>query len=264
MAKVTLQTLAAMKESGEKFSCLTAYDSTFANFVSTQGVEVILVGDSLGNVIQGETSTIPVTVDDLCYHTRCVAKGNSNALLMADLPFASYHNEDQAIVNAARLMRAGADMVKLEGEGWLPPIVARLREQGIPVCAHLGLTPQFVNVLGGYKVQGREIDRANAMIQAAIDLEAAGTALLLLECVPVSLAREITRAVSIPVIGIGAGGDTDGQILVSYDMLNLTPGRKARFVKNYMEHASSAQEAVANYVKEVKDGSYPAEEHCFN
>ena len=264
MAKVTLQTLAAMKESGEKFACLTAYDSTFANIVSTQGVEVILVGDSLGNVVQGETSTIPVTVDDLCYHTRCVAKGNTDALLMADLPFASYHNEDQAILNAAQLMRAGADMVKLEGEGWLPPIVTRLREQGIPVCAHLGLTPQFVNVLGGYKVQGRDIDRANAMIQAAIDLEAAGTALLLLECVPVSLAREITKAVSIPVIGIGAGGDTDGQILVSYDMLDLTAGRKARFVKNYMAQTGSAQEAVASYVKEVKHGSYPAEEHCFN
>lgn len=264
MAKVTLQTLAAMKESGEKFACLTAYDSTFANIISTQGVDVILVGDSLGHVVQGETSTIPVTVDDLCYHTRCVARGNTDALLMADLPFASYHNEDQAITNAAQLMRSGADMVKLEGEGWLPPIVTRLREQGIPVCAHLGLIPQFVNILGGYKVQGREINRANAMIQAAIDLEAAGAALLLLECVPVSLAREITKAVSTPVIGIGAGGDTDGQILVSYDMLNLTPGRKARFVKNYMEHVGSAQEAVANYVKEVKDGSYPAEEHCFN
>ncbi|MET4696465.1 3-methyl-2-oxobutanoate hydroxymethyltransferase [Endozoicomonas lisbonensis] len=264
MAKVTLQTLAAMKESGEKFACLTAYDSTFANIVSTQGVEVILVGDSLGNVIQGENTTLPVTVDDMCYHTRCVARGNEDGLVMADLPFASYHDEEQAIINSARLMRAGADMVKLEGEGWLPPIVTRLREQGIPVCAHLGLTPQLVNVLGGYKVQGREIDRANAMIQAAIDLEAAGTALLLLECVPVSLAREITKAVSIPVIGIGAGPDTDGQILVSYDMLDLTPGRKARFVKNFMEQAGSTQEAIANYVKEVKDGSYPAEEHCFN
>ena len=264
MAKVTLQTLAAMKESGEKFACLTAYDSTFAHIVSTQGVEVILVGDSLGNVVQGEDTTLPVTVDDMCYHTRCVTRGNEDSLIMADLPFASYHDVDQAIINSARLMRAGADMVKLEGEGWLPPIVTRLREQGIPVCAHLGLTPQFVNVLGGYKVQGREVSRANAMIQAAIDLEAAGTALLLLECVPVSLAREITRAVSIPVIGIGAGSDTDGQILVSYDMLDLTPGRKARFVKNFMEQSGSAQEAVANYVKEVKDGSYPAEEHCFN
>ena len=264
MAKVTLQTLAAMKKSGEKFACLTAYDSTLANIASTQGVEVILVGDSLGNVIQGEDSTLPVTVDDMCYHTRCVVRGNEDALVMADLPFASYHDEEQAIINSARLMRAGADMVKLEGEGWLPPIVARLREQGIPVCAHLGLTPQFVNVLGGYKVQGREMDRANAMIQAAIDLEAAGTALLVLECVPVSLAREITKAVSVPVIGIGAGSDTDGQILVNYDMLGMTPGRKARFVKNFMEQAGSTQEAIANYVKEVKDGSYPAEEHCFN
>lgn len=264
MAKITLQTLAAMKESGEKFACLTAYDSTIAHLASTQGVEVILVGDSLGNVVQGETSTIPVTIDDMCYHTRCVAKSNNDSLVMADLPFASYHNEDQAILNSARLMQAGADMVKLEGEGWLSPIVSRLREQGIPVCAHLGLTPQFVNVLGGYKVQGREIDRANAMIQAAIDLKAAGTALLLLECVPICLAREITKAVSIPVIGIGAGADTDGQILVCYDMLGLTPGRKARFVKNYMEKSGSPQEAVATYVKEVKDGTYPAEEHCFN
>lgn len=263
MAKVTLQTLAKMKQSGEKFTSLTAYDSTFADLVSTQGVEVILVGDSLGNVIQGESSTVPVTMDDMCYHTRIVAKGANDALVMADLPFATYGSEDQALENAARLMRSGAEVVKVEGEGWLPPIVTHLKRQGIPVCVHLGLTPQFVHVLGGYKVQGRETDRANDMIKAAVELEAAGAAMLLLECVPVSLAREITQSVNIPVIGIGAGADTDGQVLVSYDMLNLTVGRKPKFVRNFMEDAANPQEAVANYVAAVKDGSFPAQEHIF-
>ncbi|MGI9276155.1 MAG: 3-methyl-2-oxobutanoate hydroxymethyltransferase [Endozoicomonas sp.] len=263
MAKITLQTLAEMKESGEKFTCLTAYDSTFANLVSTQGVEVILAGDSLGMVSQGHGSTVPVTMDDMCYHTRCVARGANDALLMADLPFASYATEEQALANATRLMQAGAEIVKLEGESWLPPIVAKLRQQGIPVCAHLGLTPQSVHVLGGYKVQGRDTDRADLMIRAAIDLEAEGASTLLLECVPEGLAREITRAVKIPVIGIGAGADTDGQVLVIYDMLNLTAGRKPKFVKNFMAETGSAQEAVAAYVTAVKEGSFPAPEHSF-
>ena len=263
MAKVTLSTLSAMKQTGEKFTCLTAYDSTQAHLLNSQGVEVILVGDSLGNVCQGQSSTVPVTVDDMCYHTRCVSSRAGDTLIMADLPFASYSNEQQALTNASRLMRAGAEMVKLEGESWLVPIVSRLREQGIPSCIHLGLTPQSVHVLGGYKVQGRDGTRAAAMLDAAVALEQAGAAMLVLECVPSVLGREITRAVNIPVIGIGAGAETDGQVLVIYDMLNMTPGRKPKFVKNYMSEASSAQDAVAAFVKEVKNGTFPGPEHGF-
>ncbi|WP_263080916.1 3-methyl-2-oxobutanoate hydroxymethyltransferase [Endozoicomonas sp. Mp262] len=263
MAKITLNSLAKMKQSGQKITCLTAYDSTFANLVSTQGIDVILVGDSLGMVCQGQDSTVPVTMDDMCYHTRSVHKNINDAMLMADLPFASYTTDEQALQNATRLMQSGAEIIKLEGEAWLAPVVTRLRQHGIPTCVHMGLTPQSVNVFGGYKVQGRDSDRADAMIKAAIELEAAGVAVLLLECVPVALAREITAAVSIPVIGIGAGPDTDGQILVVYDMLDLTPGRKPRFTKNFMSESGSAQEAVSSYVAAVRDGLFPAREHCF-
>ena len=263
MAKVTLNVLSEMKRAGEKFTSLTAYDSTQANLASTQGIDVILVGDSLGNVCQGQSTTVPVTVDDMCYHTHCVNRAGGDALIMVDLPFASYTNEQQALTNATRLMQAGAEVVKLEGETWLAPIVSRLREQGIPSCVHLGLTPQSVHVLGGYRVQGREQERANAMIKAAIALEKAGAAMLVLECVPSSLAREITLAVQIPVIGIGAGADTDGQVLVIYDLLNLTAGRKPRFVKNFMASADSPQDAIARYVDEVKKGIFPAQEHGF-
>ena len=263
MAKVTLNTLSGMKQTGEKLTCLTAYDSTQAHLISSQGVEVILVGDSLGNVCQGQTSTVPVTMDDMCYHTRCVSARAGDALIMADLPFASYSNEQQALTNASRLMQAGAEMVKLEGESWLVPIVSRLREQGIPSCIHLGLTPQSVHVLGGYKVQGRDEARAAAMVDAAVALEQAGAAMLVLECVPVVLGREITRAVQIPVIGIGAGADTDGQVLVIYDMLNMTAGRKPKFVKNYMSEGGSAQDAIATFIKEVKNGTFPGPEHGF-
>ena len=263
MAKVTLKTLADMKQSGEKFTSLTAYDATMAHLVSSEGVEVILVGDSLGNVVQGRNSTVPVTVEDMCYHTRCVASSAGDAMVMADMPFASYATEEQALQNAAELMRAGAEIVKLEGEGWLPPIVTRLKQQGIPACVHMGLTPQFVNVLGGYRVQGREEDKANSMIKAAVELEEAGAAMLLLECVPADLAREITLAVNVPVIGIGAGKDTDAQVLVVYDMLNLTAGRKPKFVKNFMADCNTPQEAVARYVSEVKESSFPAPEHTF-
>ena len=263
MAKITLNTLKKMKQSGEKITCLTAYDSTFASLASTQGVEVILVGDSLGMVCQGEDSTVPVTISDMCYHTRSVRKNINDAMLIADMPFASYTNEDQALHNAAQLMQAGAEIIKMEGEDWLAPAVTRLRQQGIPTCVHMGLTPQSVNVFGGYKVQGRESERADAMIQSAIKLEEAGAAILILECVPTSLAKDITRAVHIPVIGIGAGADTDGQILVTYDMLDLTPGRKPRFVRNFMAGASSSQQAVKHYVDAVKEGSFPAQEHSF-
>ncbi len=214
-------------------------------------------------VCQGEDSTVPVTMSDMCYHTRSVRKNVNDAMLMADLPFASYTTEEQALLNATQLMQAGAEIIKIEGEAWLAPVVTRLRQHGIPACVHMGLTPQSVNVFGGYKVQGRDSERADAMIKAAIELEAAGAAILLLECVPVALAREITRAVNVPVIGIGAGADTDGQILVIYDMLDLTPGRKPRFVKNFMAESVSSQEAVKAYVNAVKEGSFPAQEHCF-
>ena len=263
MAKVTLSFLSEMKKTGEKFTSLTAYDATQAHLVSSQGVEVILVGDSLGNVCQGHTSTVPVTVDDMCYHTRCVSAKAGDSLLVADLPFASYASEQEALSNATRLMQAGAEVVKLEGEVWLVPIVARLREQGIPSCVHLGLTPQSIHVLGGYKVQGRDEARATAMIEAARALEKAGAAILLLECVPSVLAAEITRLVQIPVIGIGAGADTDGQILVIYDLLDMTAGRKPRFVKNFMAESGSTQDAVAAFVRAVKDGTFPALEHGF-
>lgn len=263
MAKITLNSLADMKRSGQKITCLTAYDATFAQLACSQGIDVLLVGDSLGMVCQGLDSTLPVTVADMCYHTRSVARGTTNALVMADLPFASYATPEQALDNSAQLMRAGAEVVKLEGEAWLAPLVTRLRQQGIPSCVHLGLTPQSVNVFGGYKVQGRQMAQAQAMIQAATALEEAGAAMLLLECVPVSLAREITAAVSIPVIGIGAGVDTDGQILVVYDMLGLTCGRKPRFVMDFMAAADSPQEAVSAYAAAVRAGQFPAREHCF-
>ena len=264
MAKITLSNLLGMKQSGEKFTCLTAYDSTHAHLVSSQGVEIILVGDSLGNVCQGQTSTVPVTVDDMCYHTRNVSSKAGDAMVMADLPFASYGDKQQALSTAAQLMRSGAELVKLEGEAWLAPIITHLRAQGIPACVHLGLTPQSVNVMGGYKVQGRDEEKANAMIEAAIALEKAGAAVLLLECVPSALAREITRAVKVPVIGIGAGADTDGQVLVLYDMLDMTPGRKPKFVKNFMAAAAgSTQNAVAAYVNDVKSGVFPGPEHGF-
>ena len=263
MAKVTISTLLKMKSIGEKFACLTAYDFTFANLVSTSGVEVILVGDSLGNVCQGKSSTVPVTMDDMCYHARCVSQQPLDAMIMVDLPFATYGDEKQALENAARLMQVGAEIVKLEGELWLAPIIKRLREQGIPACAHLGLTPQSVHVLGGYKVQGREEARAQQMLEAAIELEKAGAAVLLLECVPSALAKQITEALTIPVIGIGAGVDVDGQILVVYDMLNIPDGRKPKFVKNFMAEADSPQSAITNFVAEVKNKVFPAQEHGF-
>ena len=263
MAKTTLNTLAEMKKAGDKIACLTAYDSTFSQVLNAQKIDVILVGDSLGMVCQGDSSTVSVTIDDMCYHTRNTKKGAGDALLMSDLPFGSYTTEEQALTNATRLMQAGAEVIKIEGEAWLANTVTRLRQQGIPACVHMGLTPQSVHVFGGYKVQGRQLERANAMIQSAITLEAAGAALILLECIPVTLAREITQAVSIPVIGIGAGVDIDGQILVLYDMLGLTSGHTPRFVKNFMAGASSPQEAISDYIKEVKNSLFPAQMHSY-
>ena len=263
MPDVTLTTLQALKQRGEKIVMLTSYDATFATAACAAGVEVLLVGDSLGNVLQGHDSTLPVSVADMAYHTACVKRGNRGALILADLPFMSYATLEQALDSSAALMRAGAHMVKLEGGVWLADTVRRLADNGIPACVHLGLTPQSVNVFGGYKVQGRDEARAREMREAAQALEQAGAAMLLLECVPSPLAAEISRAARVPVIGIGAGAETDGQVLVLHDLLGLNP-RPARFVRNFMTGQDSIQAALAAYARAVKDGQFPAPEHGFS
>jgi 3-methyl-2-oxobutanoate hydroxymethyltransferase len=264
MTTITLQQLKARKEAGEKFTCLTSYDATFAHEVSTAGVEMILIGDSLGMVLQGHDSTLPVTIADMAYHTAGVKRGNKGALLMADMPFMTYSTPQQAMENAALLMQAGAHMVKLEGGAWLCETVSLLAERGIPVCAHLGLTPQSVNKLGGYKVQGRDELQAELMQQDAQALVKAGADLLLLECVPSELARKITEDAPVPVIGIGAGPATDGQVLVIHDLLGLGSGRRPRFVKNFLAEADSIQGALKAFVDAVKSGAFPDEEHSFS
>ncbi|MDO6515225.1 MULTISPECIES: 3-methyl-2-oxobutanoate hydroxymethyltransferase [Neptuniibacter] len=263
MSKITLHTLSSMKKAGEKFAVLTAYDACFSHLISSAGTEVILVGDSLGMVLQGNDSTLPVTVEEMAYHTQSVARGNQGSLIMADLPFMSYSTPEQAMDSSAALMQAGANMVKLEGGAWLSDTVSMLAERGIPVCAHLGLTPQTVNKLGGYRVQGRDTESAKQMLNDAVLLQDAGASIILLECVPSLLAEEITLALDIPVIGIGAGSDTDAQVLVMHDMLGLTPGRSPKFVKNFMQNADSIEAAISLYIKEVKDGTFPAQEHGF-
>lgn len=264
MPDVTLTTLNKLKQNGEKITCLTAYDATFAKLVNEAGVEVILVGDSLGMVLQGHDSTLPVSVEDMAYHTRAVKRGNSSAFIMADLPFMSYATVEQALRSGATLMQAGAHMVKLEGAGWLAETIRTLANNGVPVCAHMGLTPQAVNLLGGYKVQGRLDAQAQAMLDDAKALEAAGASMLLLECVPSSLANAITQAVSVPVIGIGAGSGTDGQVLVIHDMLGLTRGhRQPRFVKNFMLDQQDVPAALRAYVDAVKRVEFPAAENEF-
>ena len=260
---VTLPRLRAMHAAGEKLAMLTCYDATFAHQLDAAGVDILLVGDSLGMVLQGNDSTIPVTMDDMAYHTRCVARGNAGALLLADMPFMSYATDTDALRNAARLMQAGAHAVKLEGAGWLADTVRQLARGGIPSCVHMGLTPQSVNVFGGYKVQGRGEEAARRMIDDARALEAAGAALLLLECVPTPVARQVTEAVTIPVVGIGAGPHCDGQVLVVHDMLGLYQGKPARFAKNYLQGRDSIEAAFAAYVQDVKSGAYPAPEHGF-
>jgi len=260
---VTVNTLKEMKQAGEKFTCLTSYDATFAQLVSSAGVEVILIGDSLGMVLQGNDSTLPVTVEDMAYHTQCVANGNQGALLMADMPFMSYATPEQAMENAAILMQSGAHLVKLEGGDWLVETTRLLSERGIPTCLHLGLTPQTVNKMGGYKVQGRQDQQAEKMITDAVALAKAGADIILLECVPNELANKITEAVDVPVIGIGAGNGTDGQVLVIHDMLGATTGHRPKFVKNFLEGNNSIQAAIEHYITDVKSGAFPSEEHTF-
>jgi 3-methyl-2-oxobutanoate hydroxymethyltransferase len=263
MSNITLHTLTARKQAGEKFAVLTAYDATFAHLVSSAGIEMILVGDSLGMVLQGQSSTLPVTVDEMAYHTASVARGNQGAMIMSDLPFMSYSTPEQAMDNSAKLMQAGAHIVKLEGGDWLCDSVRMLAERGVPVCPHLGLTPQAVNKLGGYRVQGRDRQSALKMIEDAKKLEDAGASMLLLECVPTLLAEEITRNVEIPVIGIGAGHHTDAQVLVMHDMLGITPGRRPKFVKDFMTEAESIEQAFRLYGDQVRAGTFPGPEHGF-
>jgi 3-methyl-2-oxobutanoate hydroxymethyltransferase len=262
--RINLPTLQARKANNEKFSCLTAYDATFAHIISTAGVEVILVGDSLGMVLQGESSTLPVTMEDMIYHVRCVAKGNQGALLMADLPFMTYSTPIQAMDNAAKLMQAGAEIVKIEGGDWLCETISMLSERGIPVCSHLGLTPQSVNKLGGYRVQGKEAKQAEQMVEDAIAHERAGADIILLECVPTRLAKQITETVKVPVIGIGAGAYTDAQVLVMHDLLGISQGHRPKFVKNFMAEANTISGAIEHYVNAVHQGTFPDEEHSFN
>lgn len=263
---VSLPTLSRKKQRGEKFACLTAYDACFSALISNAGVEVMLVGDSLGMVLQGHDSTLPVTLDEMVYHMSCVRRGNQGSLIMADLPFMSYASEQQSLESAAQLMRAGAHIVKLEGGAWLAESSRLLTERGIPVCAHMGLTPQSINRLGGYRVQGRDPNQAAMMVEEAKILEDAGASILLLECVPVELAKRVTDALEIPVIGIGAGPHTDGQIMVMHDMLGVTPAgiRVPKFVKNFLpESDSGLPGAFEAYAKAVHDGVFPGPEHSF-
>ncbi len=262
--QTTVVTLQKLKSEQQKFACLTAYDYCSAYAVSTSGIDVILVGDSLGMVIQGHDSSLPVTVEDIAYHVRCVRRGNQGSLLMADLPFMSYYSEMQSLESAATLMREGAQIVKLEGGAWLAESTKLLVERGIPVCAHMGLTPQAINHLGGYRVQGRDPAQAQNMIDEALILQDAGASILLLECVPIELGKRITEILDIPVIGIGAGVHTDGQIMVWHDLLGLYPGRPAKFVQNYLNgNVDGIQSAIANFSQAVKSGEFPDEEHSY-
>lgn len=262
--KLTITSLAKMKAKGEKIACVTAYDASFAKLIDQAGIELVLVGDSLGMVIQGHDSTVPVTMEDMIYHSQWVKRGLSRAFLLADLPFMSYTTAQQALENAARLLQLGmAQGVKLEGGEVQVEAVKRLSDHGIPCCAHLGLKPQSIHKLGGYRVQGRAKEAAQAMLYDAELLQSAGADLILLECVPAVLAAEITSNVDVPVIGIGAGSACDAQILVLYDMLGITPGHKPRFSKNFLETSNSIAEALQAYVRAVKDGSFPADEQSF-
>lgn len=258
---LTVTDLAAMKLRKEKITCLTAYDASFSAIIDKVGIDVMLVGDSLGNVIQGHSTTLPVTLRDMIYHTQCVAKARQRAFIIADLPFLGYTTPLLAAKNAGKLLRAGAQMVKLEGTKI--DCVKFLVDQGVPVCGHLGLLPQSINLVGGYKVQGRELEAAQKLIDDAYLLQQAGAQLLLLECVPAALAKDISSQLDIPVIGIGAGVDCDAQVLVLYDMLGISVGSRPRFSKDFMHGASSIEEAIAAYHHAVKQLIFPSVEHSY-
>ncbi|MBE4012076.1 3-methyl-2-oxobutanoate hydroxymethyltransferase [Vibrio parahaemolyticus] len=261
MKKMTINDLIKWKQEGRKFATSTAYDASFAQLFESQEMPVLLVGDSLGMVLQGENDTLPVTVDDIVYHTRCVRAGSPNCLLMADMPFMSYATPEQACENAAKLMRAGANMVKIEGGDWLVDTIKMLTERAVPVCAHLGLTPQSVNIFGGYKIQGRDQEKADRMVKDALALQEAGAQIVLLECVPAELAERITKVLDVPVIGIGAGNVTDGQILVMHDMFGISANYMPKFSKNFLAETGNMRKAVAKYIEDVANGVFPDDAH---
>lgn len=264
MAKITTSTLLKMKQQGNKITTITAYDASFAKLFDQAGIHAILIGDSLGMVLQGHNDTLPVSIEDMVYHTQSVSRGVSDTLIIGDMPFMSYATKEQALINASKLMQAGANMVKMEGGSWLINTIESLVERGIPVCAHLGLTPQSVNVFGGFKVQGRDPKQAKNMILQAQELEQAGAQLLVLECIPKDLGAQISQAISIPTIGIGAGKDTDGQILVMHDALGISCSYMPKFSRNFLKDTGDIKKAIELYIDEVSNGNFPADEHVFS
>jgi len=261
---VTLLQLAEMRVRSEPIAMLTCYDASFARLLDNCGVDCVLVGDSLGMVVQGHASTLPVTVEDVEYHVRAVMRGIQRAWLIADMPFGSYQGTPQsAFDNAVRLMQAGAQMIKIEGGAWLAPTVQFLVARGIPVCAHLGLTPQSVHALGGYRIQGKSDAAAEQLVSDSLTLQAAGASMLVLELIPASLAGRVTRELKIPTIGIGAGAECSGQVLVLHDMLDVFPGKKPRFVRNFMTGAPDIATAIRNYVQGVKERTFPAGDETY-
>ena len=263
--RTTMTDLQAMRSKDEKIAVLTCYDASFAALLEEQGVDVLLVGDSLGMVLQGHETTLPVTLGEMVYHTACVARGAKQAFIISDMPFGTFQvSPQETFAHAAQLLAAGAQMVKLEGGASMTETVRFLTGRGIPVCAHIGLTPQSVHQIGGYRVQGKEPAAAQKLLADASALEQAGAGMLVLETIPALLAAEITAQLTIPTIGIGAGAACSGQVLVLHDMLDIFPGKKARFVKNYMQGSTSIADAVSRYVKEVKSGSFPTVGHSFS
>ncbi|TLX50197.1 3-methyl-2-oxobutanoate hydroxymethyltransferase [Pseudoalteromonas ruthenica] len=264
MAKISVSTLAKKKQAGEKITSLTAYDASFAKLFADNGVDAVLVGDSLGMVLQGSDDTLAVSIEDIAYHTRCVRAGSRDLFVIADMPFMTYNTVAASCENAAKLMRAGANMVKVEGGEWLHDSIQALTQQGVPVCGHLGLTPQSVHVFGGFKIQGRDQAQAQKMIADAQALEQAGAQLLVLECIPSALAKAITDAVNIPTIGIGAGNQTDGQILVMHDLVGISAGYIPKFSKNFLAETGNMPAAVQKFCEDVKSGAFPGPDHEFN
>lgn len=264
MKKVTISTLLKMKQDKQIITALTAYDASFAKLFDQQGIDVLLIGDSLGMVLKGDEDTLSVSVEDVAYHTRAVKKGVERAFVVADMPFMSYATPEQAYQNAAELMRAGASMVKVEGGSWLLETIKGLHERSVPVCGHLGLTPQSVHVFGGFKVQGRDDLQAEQILEQAKELEQAGIQLLVLECIPTDLAGKISESLNIPVIGIGAGVKTDGQILVMHDMFGISANYMPKFSKNYLQESGDMRQAVTQYIQEVQQGTFPSDTHSFN
>ena len=264
MTRLTIKALQKLREDGVKIAVLTCYDASFAAMLDAAGLDSLLIGDSLGMVLQGHDTTLPVTLADMAYHTRCVARGSKRSFLVTDMPFGSYQESpQQAFRSAAELMAAGAQMVKLEGGAEFADTIRFLTQRGVPVCGHLGLTPQSVHQFGGYRVQGKGEDAEQKLIGDAVELEAAGAGLIVLEAIPAKLGEQVTQRLRIPTIGIGAGPGCSGQVLVLHDMLDVFPGKKARFVRNFMKGASGIADAAERYVRAVRDGSFPAEEHSF-